>query len=257
MIQISKYSDVICLQLNQDWYRLVDASLKKQVDQLAVDLQSGIISGVALPSLATKLHSAIFNLRIVAMRWIFDHEIDLNEEMRGFGITFLSRLGSSKPLASLGPILQEALNINRQIIKGIITQREHSQTSPALFFRNMPKINYDEFIHLLALSIPDESLAQKFIDWLHISLNIEFTFFATNLIMNELDRFPTTIIDDLTEFAAITRDQYAALARELGLIPIAAPKKSLAGAFQSDLSAEQLVEEVRQARYSNRITEEL
>ncbi len=224
LLEVKKY-DIICFQLRNSLYNQLQNPLKKELHQLSTAIKRIIGNGEKIDILSTEMLSAIFNLRIKALKWLSaDDNFDYSEMMKESFLQ-IEKLKLNKKFEVLIDNILFALRCNIRVIDAIISSNEH-KTAASLSFDTIQEITYYQFITSLAIVNFDDDTTQKIVDFTNASLNIEFVIVACDIIFNEKLKITDKVINDLAFLIADAAQDYIALATEFGILKSRAKAQS-------------------------------
>lgn len=236
MLIPAKNYDIISFELISQMRRL-ESPLKEDLIKLLDSIREMLLSDHEIKPLLDDLLGQIFDLRLKAVKWIGqDKSFDLLE---GLDVAFahLERLKSNKKLTVLVENLLYALRWNRRVILALT---ENSPLRKLEFSKiEMPAMNYHQFIAAIAMSVPDEKVAQKIIDWTNSAMYIEFSALSISLISEERLNISGKVIDQITAITADAGQLYPALATEFGILGTRKVKSYVLPAFDEEYVNEQ------------------
>jgi len=182
MLAVAKHSDVICLYLRNSMDQL-DASLRRETSLFTETIKSLFHSEKDLKPQIDSLLPIVFNLRIKALKWFSNGDLNLTE-LHGEVYSAFDKLIVDPRYRILGEGVQLALRRNLFVIKALLNDGAIRNPLPAESLSNLPEVNYQQFLAALTFNAPDE-IAQKFVDWINASLYIELISFCAIIIYEE------------------------------------------------------------------------
>lgn len=239
MLTTARNLDILCLQL-RNHYPLNDDPLRKDLDKLLSDIEYGITTGEDIKPLIDNTIAKIFNIRIKAIKWLFEQkEFDFNSMYDDIYPQF-EELKLDSRLEVLAENLLFALRSNKRVVDALISSVDFSQATIELHAPNLPFLTYNQFIAAIAIGIADDIITQKIIDWTNSSLYIEFVVVAAFIIKDEKLKISKRIINQLAFLVANAAQDYSAIATELGIIKLGPKRQStFQFTFDNDFILEQ------------------
>jgi len=217
MISEAKNYDVICFQLRNNLYSQLENPLKKDINRFSNEIKLLLTSGKKNNYKSISILKQVFDLRIKAIKWLAtDSNFDYLETLKDM-FPKIEEFRSNKKLEVLTENILFALRCNQRVVESLFNS-ETVSTSSFSNFAKLPEITYEQFLGSLALSIPDDEIAQKIADWTNSSLLIEFVMVATDIINDENLKISDRIINDLSFLISDAAQEYSALATELGFL---------------------------------------
>lgn len=225
MLATVKNYDLICYQLRNNFYSQLDNPLKKDIDKLSRKITNILKSGKKIQSLSVDILAQLFNLRVKAIKWLYQDNNFNYLEMLSEVSKQIEEIGENKKMEILKDNILFALRCNRRVIESLFSAGEQSE-SLNIDFTQLPDISYQQFLASLALAIPDDETAQKIADWTNASLHIEFVMLAADIIKDEKIKVSDKTINELSFLVADAAQEYFALATEFGILKTKANQQS-------------------------------
>lgn len=226
MIAPSNNYDLICYQLRNNLYSHLENPLKKELDRLSKDIKTIITSGNKVQVQSMAILEQLFNLRIKAIRWLAsDSNFDYLQMVSEI-LPQIEEIKLNRKLEVLSENLLFALRCNQRVVESLLGTNEISSDHGDSILSELPEINYQQYIATLALTIPDDEICQKFMDWTSSSLHIEFVMIAADIINDENLKISDKTINELAFLVSDSAQEYSALATELGILKSHSKKQS-------------------------------
>lgn len=217
MIGTAKNIDIICFQFRKQNYSETNP-LQKELNRLLDEIRSGLVNIKPIKKHIDKNIAKIFNFRVKVVKWL------LSKNEFGFDDLFndvypeIERYVLEPKLQLLSENLLFALRCNMRVVNALINSEDFSKENIEKQAPKLPTINYDQFVTSIALGVPDDSTAQKIVDWTNSSLYIEYVALAVSLIYDEKLSISPKTINDLAFLVAEAAQLYFAISIEMGLI---------------------------------------
>lgn len=155
MLATVKNYDLICYQLRNNLYSLLDTPLKKDIDKLSKEITNILNTSKNIHSLPVDILAQLFNLRVKAIKWL-SQDINFNYlEMLSAVSNQIEEIGENRKMEILRDNILFALRCNRRVIESLFNAREQSENLN-IDFNLLPDINYQQFLASLAFAIPDD-----------------------------------------------------------------------------------------------------
>lgn len=240
MIATAKNYDALCFQLRNGLYQRLQNPLKKDVNLLSQSIEKLITAGKKIQPQLPDVLSAVFNLRIKALKWLSaDTNFDYLEQFEGIFLK-METLKSYRKLEVLAENNLFALRWNVRVIEALAERMDLTSAVLASGLNHLPGITYQQFIAALTFANPDDAATTNLVNFTNASLQIEFVLFATDIISDGKVKFSKKTVDELAFLVADAAQEYAALATELGILkPRSAMKSFAASTFDLAFVREQ------------------
>ena len=232
----AKTYDIISLRLIGHMPSL-DPPLKAELAKLLDAIRDILVSGRSVKPGLDELLGQIFDLRLKAVKWLIREEGFDFLEVLDEAISDLQKLKTDPKLGILIENILFALRWNRRVVTAL--SQHPSMLSKDIQNAEFPSVTYRQFLASILMSIPDEKVAQKIIEWTNSSMYIEFSAICVSLISENDLKVSNKIIDEVASIAANAAQLYAALAVEFGLLGTRKPKSYILPAFDEEFVQEQ------------------
>lgn len=214
MLATAKNYDVVFLQM-RTYMPYLDPLMKKELNNFMAEIEAGLISNKKMKPFIDSILPKVFNFRVKAIKWLIEEErLDL------FGVIDeiypqLEELKQNPKLEILVENILFAIRCNEKVVQRLIASNEFSGEDFASDASKLQIITYSQFLATLAFSIPDDSTAQKIVDWVNASLYIELVILSAVIIQDKKLKINNRAINELSFLIADAAQEYSAIATEL------------------------------------------
>ncbi|MEM9687413.1 MAG: hypothetical protein AAF934_10910 [Bacteroidota bacterium] len=196
----------------------MEPSITKELDKLLEKVRTVLTKRTKVKPALDKLLPDLFDFRINAIKW-FGKKSNLN--FPEANTKTYSDLEEFKGSLKLGILIENTLfclRYHKRVVEALIQSGEFPGEELKTTPTELTTVTYKQFLSTLALSVPNNEIAQKLVDWINNSLYIEFVILSTLLITEEKLRVADSVIDELAFIAADAAQEYAANAMEMGIL---------------------------------------
>jgi|GEM_PF-1226666 len=219
MIGTAQNIDIICFQFRKQTYSDLGINpLHKELNRLLDEMRSGLVKIKPIKKHIDKNISKIFNFRVKAIKWLLKNKAFGFNDLYNDVYLEIEKYNAEPKLQILSENLLFALRCNRRVVNAIINSEDFTKENIEYQVPKLSTINYEQFVTSIALGVPDDSTAQKIVDWTNSSLYIEYVALAASLIYDEKLPISPETINELASLVADAAQLYSAISTEMGLI---------------------------------------
>lgn len=217
MLQTTNNYEIICFQM---WANsaILKPALKKELDEILSNIRVFLINKNTVKQHLNDILPSVFNFRIKAIKWLIENDTSNPSEILDEVYLKFEELKKNNIFGILIENILFALRCNKRVVGEYAGTGNFSVKSFKAYASALPAITYEQFLSSIAFNVPDNDMAQKFVDWVNSSLYIESIILSALIIKEEKLNVEDEVINELSFLIADAAQVYSAIAVELGVI---------------------------------------
>ncbi len=213
MIQIADNHNILCFA-SDSYLPSMEQELKHGISGLLLSTVSQINESGDVESTINEVLPQIFDIRCKVISYLLENSL-MHEALNINSIyTDFNRESLSAELQVLVKNVLFALRTTNRVLNKLMKNKEFN-ISELEGFKNL---SYNQFLSTIALTIPNQNLAQIIVDYIHSSLTIELILLISKNLIDEKISISNQSIEGLSKVISDASQNFYAFATKLGLV---------------------------------------
>jgi len=213
MIQISNNHNIIFLALDSNLPN-VKEGLRREVNELLTSTVNSIKSNEDLDSTINQALAQVFDFRFKALSYLAENS--LVHELSNIDSIYIDF--NRESLAPEKQVLVKnvlfALRTTNRVLSKLMKHKDFDITT----LKEFNNVSYNQFLSIIAVTIPNQSLAQNILDFTHASLKIELILLISKNLIDGKYSMSNQSIEGLSKLISDATQDFYAYASKLGFL---------------------------------------